>query len=204
MKKINVSKNFRVPVLVVCEGQLETYYFQQLDTIRQDTRRGADDLHFTIICAGGGGPMKSVAVAKQEQASGRYREIWCVVDVESPDSRELSKAIRVASKRRFELALTNPSFDAWLLAHLRPWCVGDGSTARELKDALTREMGRRFTREGGKEFVTNILGDRCCGLNAARDGNIRTLDDVAQVCGQTRATRVHRLVERFMPRSLSE
>jgi hypothetical protein len=183
-------------VLIVCEGYLEYYYFQRLYKLYRD-HGGANDFKFTIICADGGSPLIAVekaCVGGPEE----YRERWCVIDVEYPESKMLSQAIALAESRRIKIALTNPSFDAWALAHLRSLTSNDGPGVRDFKIALAREMRREFSTSGGMDFIADILGSDCRNLPRAAD-NISTCNDISDVRRQIRSTNVHILTGMLFP-----
>ncbi len=183
-------------MLIVCEGYLEDYYFRRLYGLYK-RRGGADEFKFTIICADGGSPLRVVEMASEE-GPGKYRQRWCVIDVENSESKMLLKAIALADRQKISIALTNPSFDAWALAHLRRLTSNDGPGAREFKDALACEMQREFSRSGGMDYATDILGNECCNLARAAD-NISTCDDISVVRQQIPSTNVHLLTGLLFP-----
>ncbi|MGC8560151.1 MAG: RloB family protein [Phycisphaerae bacterium] len=196
MKRINRQQNFRAPILIVCEGYLEYYYFWYLYNLYQ-SRGGANDLKFTITCADGGSPLRAVEKACVEGPR-EYRERWCVIDVEYPESKMLSQAILLANSGKIKIALTNPSFDAWALAHRRRLTSNDGSEVRGFKDALALEVGQDFSTQCGTDFVATILGSECSNLARATD-NISTCNDISDVRRQIPSTNVHLLARLLFP-----
>ena len=183
-------------MLIVCEGYLENYYFHCLYKFYRG-HGGADNLRFDVICHGGGSPL-SVVEKASEEGPGKYRQRWCVIDVENSESKMLLKAIVLAERQKISIALTNPSFDAWALAHLRRLTSNDGPGAREFKDALACEMKRNFSTSGGMDYATDILGSECCNLARAAD-NISTCDDISVVRQQIPSTNVHLLTGLLFP-----
>jgi hypothetical protein len=175
---------------------LEYYYFQRLYKLYRD-HGGANDFKFTIICADGGSPLRVVERASVERP-GAYRERWCVIDVEYPESERLSQAIALAESRRINIALTNPSFDAFALAHLRRLTSNDGPGVRDFKIALACEMKREFSTSGGMDFIADILGSDCCNLPRAAD-NMSSCNGISDVRRQIRSTNVHLLVRLLFP-----
>ncbi len=201
MKRINRPRDYRRPILIVCEGHLETFYFQALDAWRRDPLDGAGNLYFNIICNDGKGPESIVAKAVAKAHDG-CREVWCVLDVEGPNNSEKrSRALAHAERSKIKIALTNPSFDAWAIAHLDPLPPVHASSAKCYMDALTEALGVGFSQAGGMDFARRILGDNCCHVERARS-NIRRCNNASEVRGgNPPGTNLHCLVDIFFPNS---
>jgi RloB-like protein len=108
------------PILIVCEGrETEPNYFRGLsqeETVRQTFK--------VVVKKGKGGSCLAVveqAIAEFEKAVGRgeeFDEVWCVVDVEQAGQREqVLEARSLADRHEIRLALSNPAFECWFLAH---------------------------------------------------------------------------------------
>lgn len=109
-------------VLIWCEGKMtEPTYLNGLyreqgvrDHFMLDIRRGS-----------GGDALVTVTAARNERNRQRqreepYDEVWCVLDVESRDrAKRLEEAIVAAKREGIQLALSNPSFEVWLIAHFQ-------------------------------------------------------------------------------------
>jgi hypothetical protein len=62
------------------------------------------------------------AIKKRDAASSDpYDEIWCVFDVEYPVRVGLQDTLAIAEEEQFQLALSNPCFELWLILHFKKW-----------------------------------------------------------------------------------
>jgi hypothetical protein len=107
-------------ILIVCEGkETEPNYFRGLrdqEAVRQ---------RFTVtVQKGKGGSCMAVveqAVAEKQKAAARmesFDEVWCVFDVEQVGQRDqVIDAQTFAASHEIRLALSNPAFECWPLAH---------------------------------------------------------------------------------------
>jgi hypothetical protein len=177
VKRINRPRDYRRPISIVCEGDLETFYFKALDAERKRRLDGGGNLHFKITRNGGKGPASNVQRAIDEVRRER-NQVWCVMDVENPNSNALQTAIVRAEARGIRLALTNPSFDAWALAHLESIKNTKLKTAKDFKDELHERIGRPFSLKDGGTFASAILGNGLANLMTARN-------NIAVVCETT-------------------
>ncbi len=110
----------RRPVLIVCEGEIETNYFRALK------KYARNNLAIDVRSSRGGGHKgvwnEAVKNTGNNKRRGSFDEVWCVFDVESdesdPDCNSLAETINKCAGRDFGIALSNPCFNIWLLAHL--------------------------------------------------------------------------------------
>lgn len=111
-------------LLVVCEGEVtEPQYLRGFARAQ-----GANTVRLRVV-APGGDPRALVehAVELRDQAAGRaaregdathiYDEVWCVFDVD--DHARLATARELADRTAIGLAVSNPSFELWLILHFR-------------------------------------------------------------------------------------
>ncbi|MFG3104825.1 RloB family protein [Streptomyces sp. NPDC048182] len=104
-----------------------------------------------------GSPLQVVQYAADRWggAGDEFDQVWCVVDVdEFPD---LDEAVRLARRRRVEIAVSNPCFELWLLLHhadQRGW-VRD-------YEALKRLLGKYVDVPADKsvDFARDYGGER--------------------------------------------
>jgi hypothetical protein len=190
-------------ILIVCEGkETEPNYFRGLrdeDAVRQNFS--------VVVQKGKGGSCTAVveqAIAEMEKAKGRgedFDEVWCVFDVERPDQQEqVSKARKLAEKHGIRLALSNPSFEVWLLAHFV-------RTKRSFADpdAVIEELNKHWRREFGRDYEKNDeqlythLADRTRtaidNARKVREQDWAASDDIVD-CNS--ATDAYLLVERLL------
>jgi hypothetical protein len=109
-------------ILIVCEGAVTEPQYLEGFRIAQ----GANTVRVHIK-APGGDPKASVETAvklmeeaadsarRERDANLRYDEVWCVFDVD--EHPRLEEARRAADATGVRLAISNPSFELWLLLH---------------------------------------------------------------------------------------
>ncbi|MGV9361971.1 RloB family protein [Amycolatopsis sp. NPDC003731] len=115
------TRRERDRILIVTEGSVtEPQYFQGLAKHYKAT--GVEVCGLKVVGDGRGDPLKVVERANQESENGRllgrrtgYSSIWCVMDVDT--HANLEEAVREAKRRRYNLAISNPCFELWLVWH---------------------------------------------------------------------------------------
>ncbi|WP_116245676.1 RloB family protein [Nocardiopsis sp. FIRDI 009] len=137
--------------LVVCEGETEKRYF---DTMK---RHPDVNLH-TVHAKRAKHPQREVVVRSAVRArSDEYTEVWAVFDTDGDD---VSHLVASAERDGVKTAPSTPTFETWLLLHLRdhraPLVTG-GRAERALKAAL------RTWDKGGTHFrdFAHGLKDAC-------------------------------------------
>lgn len=107
-------------ILIVCEGsKMEINYFANL-VQAQNVR---DRFTVSIETSDGGGASatikKASALARiQGKRLEAYDEVWCVYDVETSDNLvQLENALKEAEAKKIQVAISNPCFEIWLIAH---------------------------------------------------------------------------------------
>ena len=133
LRRNDQSRSLKRPFLIVCEGYLESIYFNRL----KRHPRFRKNIHISIECAKGGKHFTVLAKAKQLMKPGRFDCIWCVFDAEcDADHQAVRQTIQDCLRLGFHVGISNPCFDVWILAHLDAWPKGkldpDGSR-RQLK-----------------------------------------------------------------------
>jgi hypothetical protein len=190
-------------LLIVCEGrETEPNYFRGLrdeEAVRQNFS--------VVIQKGKGGSCLAVvqrAIAEKEKAAARgenFDEVWCVFDVEQAAQREqVSEAQTLAGKNEIQLALSNPSFEVWLLAHFvrtKKSFAGCDKVVEELNKHWRREFGQGYEKNDEQIYARLANRTRAATDNArkVRERDWATSPDVAD-CNS--ATAVHLLVGRLL------
>jgi hypothetical protein len=193
-------------ILIVCEGrETEPNYFRGLreaEAVRQ---------RFTVeVKKGKGGSCLAVvqqALAERDKAAARgegFDEVWCVFDVEQAGLREqLNKARALADRQGILLAISNPSFECWLLAYF----VRTSKAFRgcdEVIDELNKHWRAAFGRnyEKNDEQLYARLADRIStAIDNARRVREQDWESSADIVDCNSATDVYRLVARLLGRS---
>ncbi len=190
-------------ILIICEGrETEPNYFRGLrdgEVVRQ---------HFRIVVQKGKGgsclAVVQLAIAEKEKAAARgenFDEIWCVFDVESVAPREpASQARTLAAKHEIQLALSNPCFEVWLLAHFV-------RTKKSFADCnkVVEELNKHWRRDFEQDYEKNDeqLYQRLAPRTRSAIDNARKVRDQdwaksLDVADCNSATDVHVLVGRLL------
>lgn len=112
-------------ILIVCEGKCT-----EPDYLKYITREWKINPKLVYIRIVGGdtsgsAPISIVGHAKEQRDERKtngllpFESIWCVFDVEVPQHHSLLQAISQAKDLEFNVALTNPAFEYWLLLHFK-------------------------------------------------------------------------------------
>ena len=122
------------PRLLVVIGSLRTEQ-DYLIGLRDSARTRAVDIQ---IVRKARSPQAVVAHAADYVArvSDDFDQVWCVYDV---DEFDVGPAARDANRRRFELAVSDPCFELWLLLHHEN-CTSFQNGYRELERRLRRHV----------------------------------------------------------------
>lgn len=145
-KQVARRAPFRTPkrrMLVVCEGEnTEPQYIRGLERYLRDATLSIE------IPKERGDPKKLIEVAKafnseavqnalkSEDDNLRFDEVWCVYDRD--DHERFDVACQMARDNRFRLAVSNPSFELWLLLHFQE---NPGAQHRDrIKEMLAKKL----------------------------------------------------------------
>lgn len=147
----NVRQKKRT-ILIVGEGrETEPNYFHGLK------REQSVMDHYALTIKKGNGRSRvqivQEAVDKKKSCGQTFDEVWCVFDTESlasTDARQdYNDALQLARRNGIEVAVSNPSFEVWLLAHFvrssRMFCNGNAVIAE-----LNRHWLGKFARDYDK------------------------------------------------------
>jgi hypothetical protein len=174
MKQEARRRPFRTPkrrLLVVCEGEItEPQYFRGLERFLRDATLSIE------IPPERGEPKKLVQVAKtfnsaaiqDARRSGddnvRFDEVWCVFDRD--DHERFDAACQMAKDNLFRLAVSNPSFELWLLLHFQD---NPGAQHRDRIKHMLR--GKIHDYDKAVEFIMFNAGLNDAGARAKRIGD---------------------------------
>ena len=125
----------RSPILIVCEGDFELSYFNALKSLKFARER----LSVSVELTHGGKHVKVLETVEKLSKNRSFDEIWCVFDAEGDAERTLLTAtLKRCRQKKFHVALSNPCFDAWVLAHLGAWPT-DRITTEKCKQMLRKQ-----------------------------------------------------------------
>lgn len=190
-------------LLIVCEGrETEPNYFEGLRD-EAAVRRS-----FSVVVQKGKGGSRlgfvQQAIAQQDKAAARnehFDEVWCVFDVEQAGQQEqVVKARALADEHGIQLALSNPSFECWLLAHFirtKKAFAGADKVIEELNKHWQSEFERDY--EKNDEQLYTRLADRTrTAIDNARKVRKQDWASSPDIVDCNSATDVYRLVERLL------
>jgi hypothetical protein len=181
-------------LLVVCEGEVtEREYINGFGQAH-----GANTVRLKVL-APGGDPRALVqrAVELRDEAADRadrerddnlaYDEVWCVFDVD--DHARLGAARELADAEGIGLAVTNPSFELWLLLHFR-----------EHGAHLTSRQATTLVRKHLRDYHKHVRYDELAEGYTDAVGRAESLErrhSRAGTQGANPSTGVHHLTERI-------
>jgi hypothetical protein len=185
-------RDVRKRILVVCEGKVTEPGY--LRTFATASRNPLVDVE---IAREHGVPLTLVIRAKElrEQPATTstpdpnlsYDEVWCVFDTD--EHPHIPEAKNMASQNEIELAISNPSFELWLLLHFRdPPGAQHRDRIREMLKGHLPNYGKRV------DFRDFQAGYRQAVNRASQ------LDELAQQigdAGRNPTTGIYRLTERI-------
>ncbi len=82
-----------------------------------------------------------------------YDELWLVIDFDRWGERKLSKIAKLSSQKKYNMAVSNPCFELWLLLHLKSL---DDYNENTLKEFIENKKIGNKTRLDIE--LTNLLG----------------------------------------------
>ncbi len=190
-------------ILIVGEGrETEPNYFHGLKLV-QTVR----DRYAATIKRGDGGSRVQIvreAVNRKRDCGQEYDEAWCVFDTESLQSAEAVKdyqdAIALAKQNGIRAAVSNPSFEVWLLAHFtrssRQFLNGDAVIV-ELNKAWRGSFHRDYDKSDADVYakLDHLTDVAIKNARSVREKDHHGKADIAE-CNS--ATEVHVLVERLL------
>ena len=141
------SRSERIPVLIVCEGrETEPNYFDQFKREECVRKRFKID-----VKPGKGGSRQQVAqtaVDRARRANVDYDEVWCIMDVESPEGLDdMREAVLLLEAHDMRPVLSNPAFEVWLLAHFERTGTGflnGGAVVARLNKCWQQQFRRDY------------------------------------------------------------
>jgi len=189
-------------ILIVGEGkETEPNYFRGFrqrqsvqDRFKVEVRRGKGGTPLDAV-------QKAIELKEHARRDGRefqYDDVWCVVDVEQVGQNpQLGDARKLARQNDVHVALSNPAFEVWILAHFE-------RTAKSFLncDKVIEQIRKHWQREFQREYVKNDsqiyrhLGNKTADAveNAkwVREIHFQDRPDIVE-CNS--ATEVYRLVD---------
>jgi hypothetical protein len=114
----------RQRILVLCEGKrTEPEYIKGFkawcrNPLVEVAISGAEGVPLTLVVSARDRRWEAAEAAKLEKDENLcYDQVWCVFDRD--DHPRFNEAIKMAQDNGLELAISNPSFELWLLLHFR-------------------------------------------------------------------------------------
>jgi hypothetical protein len=186
-------------ILIVCEGkETEPNYFRRLrdeDAVRQNFN--------IVVKKGKGGSLAVVeqAIDELEKAAARredFDEAWCVFDIEQASrQRQVIEARMLAGQHDIKLALSNPAFEVWILAHF----VRTKKSFADC-DKVIAELNKHWRGAWQQEYEKNdeqiyarLAGRTPAAIDNARKVRTRDWHSSADIIDCNSATDVYLLVE---------
>lgn len=185
------SRQARRRLLVVCEGERT-----EPEYIRGFKRQVRNNLVTVEVSKERGDPRKVVEIAKTRMLDAKREarkshdtwleldEVWCVFDRD--EHERYDAAVNMAQDNDLELAVSNPSFELWLVLHFRE------SPGPQHGDTLRRMLRDKLLPGYDKGIDFEALA---AGVEVATE-RARRMDEDAEAMGEPRrnpTTGVYRL-----------
>jgi RloB-like protein len=203
LQRRSLHRPERTRVLIVCEGrETEPNYFRGLrdeEAVRQnfsvEVRKGKGGSCIGIVQQG---------VAELKKAAARienFDEIWCVFDVEQAGRREqLIQARALAGQYGIRLAVSNPSFEIWLLAHFVR-SKASFADCEKVIDELNKHWRREFQldyEKNDEQLFARLASRTQTAIDNARRVREHDWPASADIIDCNSATDVYLLVKRLL------
>jgi len=203
------QRSEKTRILIVCEGrETEPNYLHGLrdeEAVRQyfivEVRKGKGGSCLDVI---------QQAIAEREKAAARrkdFDEVWCVFDVEQASRREqVIDARTLAGQHEIQLALSNPSFECWLLAHFtrtKKSFAGADKVIEELNKYWRREFGQDYEKSD-EQIYARLSARTQTALDNARKVRKQDWSSSSDIIDCNSATEVYLLVERLLRSSTGD
>jgi hypothetical protein len=116
LKRKIATRRERKTIVAFCEGEAsEPDYINGLKRLPEIRRNTSINIEIDSVR---GVPLTLVKRAIERGKDSEVDECWCVFDVEWPRNHpNLNQAIQLAEKYGIHLAISNPSFELWLILH---------------------------------------------------------------------------------------
>ncbi len=185
----------RIPLLLVCEGWLESSYFHAIARHPEVRKRYALD----VRCSRGGRHPKVFELARRLSDG---HETWCIFDVESDDERaKVQATIKKCQRRKFHVGLSNPCFNVWALGHLQAMPNGPTTPDQSRRDLMSALRGSLDPRNVDWVLERILGGNNFANIQSAK-GNIRCFGpaDYEKVLVNNPSTSVGSIVAKLINR----
>jgi hypothetical protein len=160
----------------------------------------------TVLKGKGGSAIDVVeqAITEREKAVARgedFDEVWCVFDVEQAGQRQqVIEARKRADEHHIRLAISNPSFEVWLLAHFVRTKRSFADCAAVIKE-LNRHWRQQFERDYEKndeQLYVRLAGQTRTAIDYARTVREQDWDSSSDIVECNSATEVYQIIARLL------
>ena len=119
-------------VIIICEGKTEEKYFKHFSSrkirLHVKTTKERDPLNLI---------KQAQEYEKEIGASVKAGDsIWVVFDMD--DEKRVGMAFNISKRKKYNLILSIPSFEFWIVLHLREWNEDNRVTSKELDEEIKR------------------------------------------------------------------
>lgn len=194
LKRQRARLDVRPRFLIVCEGRVTEPEYINLIRIKEKI-----NLVRIIIDNQGGTPKtlvdRAVAEKRRNRSEfGKQDEIWCVFDID--EHPLIAEARQKADANGIKIAISNPSFEFWLLLHFVYHSA-----------AISRQEARRQCEARMNGYEKHIPGEALFPLLGTALENAQRLakwHDTRGTVGENPSTDVYKLIERLRGGSKQE
>jgi hypothetical protein len=198
-------------IIIASEGEItEKAYFEGMKEYFTNPRIHIEILHRMESASDPARVIRLLDQFRSEYKLRRgYDQLWLVIDVDRWRSRKLSFISQQCNQKQYQLAISNPAFEIWLLLHIRS--LNDYPFAVQAELLQNRKKGNRTRLE---QELLKLLGSYnkvnpdmqfFCQLVSTAIRNARSADTQPENRWPNGlGTRVYLLVEEIVPKRDAE
>jgi len=159
-------------IIIICEGDAEFDYFTGLSTDLELPLKNLAETHVLESLNNASAPTQLInsyeqrkeEIQKIKESKGfkdSYDHVWIVVDKETQKSKKinLNEAIEICDTQNYNMALTNPTFEFWLLLHIVDISQYDTNRLNEIAE------NKKINKKKKKRFLEKKLSEILGGYN---------------------------------------
>lgn len=195
-------------IIIATEGKCtEKQYFEELRF-----RNGKPNIHVEILPTHDTDSSPKHVLERLDEFKKQYKfsngldELWMVIDVDSWGDVKIAEIAQLCQQKRYNLAVSNPCFEAWLLLHfqsIEEYPIEEQRTLLHNKrEGARTALEKELLRICGEYNKSNLNMDYF--IPNIRDAieRSRILDDNNSRWPQSFGTRVYLLVEKIIDSSI--
>lgn len=190
-------RNFRPPkktMLIICEGETEKIYFENLKAAERKT-----EINLKPELPGPRNDCLGI-VEKAIKKKDEYDQVWCVFDLDTAykEMNKYKKALEKASNQDIETVESYPCFETWFLLHFL-YTTRMFTNCKQVIEALKKYI-KDYSKKQGYHIRKNLYVELKSKLPDAIENSVRVAryNSENKIINGTRSD-VYKVVEKILP-----